>query len=253
MTAWQKLTVLSVENVLLIPSVQGKNCIITDRPSYGLSFAYGGRITYVLNGKRTVSDSSSAVFLPQGRTYRLLREESGNFPVINFTVKEDFTKEFIQIPLQHSLSYLKDFEALRTAWISGSDPARVMSIFYNILSNLAKEEKSSDSHRILSPAMDYLAQHLSDPSLSNKILADQTHISEVYFRKLFKETYGITPHQYILQARMNHAKQLLEEKSASITAISEACGFSSVYHFCRSFKQQTGMTPKDFEKKRSEM
>ncbi len=251
MIAWQGLTVLSIENIMLVPSVQGKHCIITNRPTYGLSFSYGGRITYTLNGARTVSDPSCAVFLPQGRSYRLLREESGEFPVINFTVKEDFTEDFIKIPLQNPSLYSKDLMELHAAWIGGNDPAGVMSIFYRILSHLAKEGERSDSHQILAPALNYLGQHLSDSTLSNKILADQTHVSEVYFRKLFRDAYGISPHQYILQARINRAKQLLSERSATVTAISESCGFSSVYHFCRAFKQITGMTPKDFEKNRS--
>ncbi len=249
MTDWKNLTVLSVDNVWVIPSAQGKNCIITDRPSYGLSFSYGGKITYVLNGKRTVSDSVSAVFLPKGRTYRLLREESGEFPVINFTVSEDFCEEFIKIPLTHPEQYLSDFEALQAAWLNRENPAKAMSIFYGILSRLSEEGGSTAPHHTLSPAMDYLGKHLSDPSLSNKQLAEQAKISEVYFRKLFREAYGISPRQYILQARISHAKQLLREQSATVTAIAEACGFSCVYHFCRAFKQMTGMTPTEYEKK----
>ena len=250
MSSWQALTLLSLDSVFVVPSEKGKNCIITDRPTYGLSFSYGGKITYVLNGRKTVSHSLSAVFLPKGRTYRLLREESGDFPVINFTAYEAFTDEFIQIPLQHSEIYLSKFEALRAAWQNQSNPAKAMSLFYEILSLLSEEQEQSNPHDSLSRSMEYLNTHLFDSALSNQRLADEGNISEVYFRKLFRQAYGIPPHRYILQARIHHAKQLLGEQSASVTAIAEACGFSCVYHFCRSFKQMTGMTPTEYIKKK---
>jgi AraC-like DNA-binding protein len=251
MIPWKKLVLRSIDNVIIVPSVQGRNHVMSNRPCYGLSFAYGGRITYRLNGIDTVSDSTSAVFLPQGQSYQLFREETGDFPVINFTVSEDFTEEFIRIPITHPERYLTNFERLRSAWINSENPAKAMSIFYEIISQLSEEGEHADSHHILSPAMEYLGRHLSDPELSNTRLAESAGISEVYFRKLFKETYQIPPRQYILQARINHAKELLSERSATVSAISDACGFSSVYHFCRAFKQITGMTPLEYEKKYS--
>ncbi|MBR2353771.1 MAG: helix-turn-helix transcriptional regulator [Clostridia bacterium] len=247
MDAWQGLTNLSVTDVLVIPSVQGRHRIIKERRSYGLSFSYGGKITYSLNGKRTVSDLSSAIFLPRGRTYRLFREESGDFPLINFSANENFTTEFLRISLRDPQPYLRDFEELRAAWLSGNNPAKVMSLFYGILSRLSEEEADQGSRNILAPSMEYLGKHLYDPSLCNEILAEQANISEVYFRKLFRDHYGQSPKQYILQARIRHAKHLLREQSATVTTISEACGFSSVYHFCRAFKQQTGLTPTEYE------
>ena len=136
---------------------------------------------------------------------------------------------------------------MRELWIMQKSPAKIMSLFYEILSQLSEEE--SDVSHPLAPAMDYLGTHFNDPMLSNALLAEQAHISEVYFRKLFKQTYGITPHQYLLELRIRHAKLLLSEQAATVTSISEACGFSSVAHFCRAFKQLTGMTPKEFEQK----
>jgi AraC-like DNA-binding protein len=138
---------------------------------------------------------------------------------------------------------------MRELWITQKNPAKLMSLLYDIFGQLAEEE--SELSLPLSSIIEYMGTHFNDPLLSNEILAEQAHISEVYFRKLFKESYGVTPHQYILELRIRHAKLLLSEQSATVTAISEACGFSSVYHFCRSFKQITGMTPREFEKNES--
>ncbi len=65
-------------------------------------------------------------------------------------------------------------------------------------------------------------------------------------RKLFLKQYKLTPKQYILQMRIQKAKQLLEESPFTVAAISEKCGFSNPYHFSRAFKQRTGLTPTQY-------
>ena len=249
MSIWNRITVLSIDNVYLVPSIRGKDCVISNRKTYGLSFSYGGQISYLLNGKRYLSHSGNAILLPQGQTYFLKREETGDFPVINFLCTDDFdVHDFIVTPLRNPESYRKDWERIQSLWLSQKNPAKMMSIFYGILARLAEEEQTGDFLGVLSPAMEYLGKYFDDPLLSNATLAQQCGISEVYFRKIFKETYGVSPHQYVLELRIRHAKALLSEQAATVTAIAEACGFSSVYHFCRAFKQITGMTPMEFAK-----
>ena len=247
MSIWNRITVLSIDNVYLVPSIRGKNCVIPNRKSYGLSFSYGGQISYHLNGRRYVSNEENAILLPQGQTYFLKREETGDFPVINFLCTENFNvNDFVVVPLQNPESYRKDWERMRSLWLSQKNPAKLMSIFYGMLARLAQEEHQKASSTLLLPAMDYLGKHFGDPLLTNEVLAEKSGVSEVYFRKLFKEAYGLSPHQYLLDLRIRHAKALLSEQVASVTAISNACGFSSVYHFCRAFKQITGQTPTEF-------
>lgn len=247
MNIWNHITVLSIEHLYLVSSVRGNDCTIVDRHTYGLSFSYGGQISYHWNGMRFVSHADNAVLLPKGQTYDLKREETGRFPVINFTCTEDLAPTgFVITPLRHPESYLRDFERMRALWLLQKNPAQAMSILYGILARLSEEATETDADEILSPALAYMIDHISDPALSNAILAKQAHISEVYFRKRFKEQYGSTPHQYLLALRMRHAKALLAEHAVTITSVAEACGFSSVYHFCRAFKQFTGQTPTEF-------
>lgn len=46
--------------------------------------------------------------------------------------------------------------------------------------------------------------------------------------------------------RLDMAKQLISQTNESVTNISEQCGFSNVYHFCRIFKEKTGYTPLNY-------
>ena len=80
-------------------------------------------------------------------------------------------------------------------------------------------------------------------------MAEKCNISEVYFRKIFTETYKITLKQFIVDIRINKAKQLLSEGFLKIGAIADLCDFSNQYNFCRLFKEKTGFTPTEYMKR----
>ena len=58
-----------------------------------------------------------------------------------------------------------------------------------------------------------------------------------------------TPRQYLLNQRIQRATYLLINTTLSITDIAGECGFSNLYHFCRTFKQRTGLTPSEYAAK----
>ena len=114
MNIWSNITLTAVDSVYLVPSIQGKDCTIFNRKSYGLSFSYGGQISYHLNGRRYVSNKTNAILLPRGQTYFLKREETGDFPLINFLCAEDFdVSDFVVTPLRNPESYRKDWERMQ--------------------------------------------------------------------------------------------------------------------------------------------
>lgn len=92
-----------------------------------------------------------------------------------------------------------------------------------------------------------LEQYASD-ALSVASLAEAAGMSEVYFRKLFRGKYGISPVQFIAQVRLNEAKTQLCDTELSLKEIARACGFSSLAYFCRTFKEQTEQTPSEYRK-----
>jgi AraC-like DNA-binding protein len=142
---------------------------------------------------------------------------------------------------------MKSFYQMKNLSLFEGNRAKVMSIFYDIIHNLCI---SSDSqYGILYPAVKYIENNYSTPDLANSVLAEQCEISEVYFRKLFVERYGVSPHQFVINIRINKAKQLLSEGVWKINAVSEKCGFSNPYHFSRLFKEKTGITPTEYMKK----
>ena len=238
----KELTVRSVEEVMTVYSERGRYVEMKNRALYGLSFCRGGEIVYTHKGRRIVSKEDCAVFLPQGASYFLEGTRTGDFPLINFKLEAgcDFD-EFICIPLHRSEGYLRDYEAMREQMLVGGGRLRLMSLFYGILHRLSQE--STEQKDALGKAVSYLEGHYADGDLSNTVLAEQAGISEVYLRRLFKEALGTTPKQYVMELRLQRAKQLLVESNLPIGRVAEDCGFSAIYHFSAAFRALTGMTP----------
>jgi len=243
----KEITVTDIFDAFTVHSEKGKSNMTVNRSSYGLTLCYKGQITYSHKGKKVLSDSDHIVFLPKGETYLVLREKTGDFPVINFDSRNFLCTTPISVPVFDNESLLKDFEQIKALLSFKDNKAKIMSIFYDMLHKISISGKAE--FNILLPAVRYIEQNISDPQLNNSLLAHKCNISEVYFRRLFIKKYGITPKQYIINARLSKAKQLLADGVLKVNVISEQCGFTNPYHFCRLFKERTGLTPTGFMKK----
>ncbi|WP_313949281.1 helix-turn-helix transcriptional regulator [Leptolyngbya sp. FACHB-261] len=74
-------------------------------------------------------------------------------------------------------------------------------------------------------------------------LAALLGMSQFHFSHLFKQSIGTAPYQYLLQQRVERAKQLLKQTDQSIMEIAFLCGFNSHSHLSKQFRQLTGITP----------
>jgi AraC family transcriptional regulator len=99
----------------------------------------------------------------------------------------------------------------------------------------------------LQVAIDYIAEHLAE-DISLEAIATQLGISRYYFCRLFKQSMGVSPYQYIIQQRIERAKHLLGNSPMSISEVALACGFAHQSHLNYHFKKVVGMTPRRFIK-----
>ena len=246
MDALNRLVVKNIENAVTVYSPQGRKDKMIDRIWYGITFCIEGQITYIQNGKKFVSDKNHALILPKGGNYTIIGDKKGYFPVINFTCENFLTDEIMVVPISGVDSYINDFEKIKSLFLFDRNRNKVISIFYNILHKLCMDAKPSGG--IIDPAIKYLEKNYNNPSLSNSDLAKECNISEVYFRKMFSERFGVTPKQYIIDVRIDKAKHLLADGMYKINVVSEKSGFSNPYHFSRAFKEKTGLTPTEYMK-----
>ncbi|EKQ68003.1 DNA-binding domain-containing protein, AraC-type [Leptolyngbyaceae cyanobacterium JSC-12] len=100
----------------------------------------------------------------------------------------------------------------------------------------------------LQQVIDYINEHLGE-DLSLATIATNLEMSQYYFWHLFKQSIGMTPHKYLIQQRVERAKELLKQPKITITEIALECGFTHQSHFAKQFKRLTGITPGQFRKK----
>ena len=94
----------------------------------------------------------------------------------------------------------------------------------------------------LQTVLNYIHEHLSE-ELSAPSLAELAGVSLTHFRRIFEDAMGTPPHRYILNVRLEQARQLLGMSSTPIAHIAQECGFSSQSHLTACFRQAHAATP----------
>jgi len=115
-----------------------------------------------------------------------------------------------------------------------------------MMDDLSKKKGSSRRDEIVAEIVDYVKTHLNDPMLTIEEISEHVSLSTRYIRQLFKEVFGTTLSDYIMEQRILHVKELLETTDWTITVIGERSGFQTKSHFFTAFKKATGMTPNQY-------
>ena len=117
--------------------------------------------------------------------------------------------------------------------------------FYTAKNPITNDVLSEDAQ--IKQAKDYIHAYLTE-KLSLQAIADAVGMSKYHFCRIFKQSTGLSPWQYVIQQRIELAKQLLKNSQLSIWQISDRLGYSNSTQFTNFFRQHTGITPSDFRK-----
>ncbi len=103
----------------------------------------------------------------------------------------------------------------------------------------------SNNRAKIENSLKYIHNHL-DESIRVSMLADMDYMSLSAYNKVFTETIGISPGEYILKQKIEKAKEMLTKTDLSVTDIAYKLGFSSSQYFATVFKRFCCETPKKF-------
>jgi len=93
----------------------------------------------------------------------------------------------------------------------------------------------------------YIEEHLGE-QISLGTLAQLARLSQHHFCRAFKQSFGVPPHYYHVQRRIEQAKLLLADRSISITDIGFTLGYSQTSSFSVAFRKATGWTPSEYRR-----
>lgn len=97
----------------------------------------------------------------------------------------------------------------------------------------------------LKRVLDYIGAKL-DEDLSLLVLANVVGMNLYYFARLFKQSTGLSPHRYVLEQRVAHAKQLLHTPEMTVLEAGVRTGFGDQGNFTKVFRRFVGVTPTKF-------
>jgi AraC-like DNA-binding protein len=124
------------------------------------------------------------------------------------------------------------------------------AVAYAFLMNLKKELRAGNpapDKNIITQAAQYMELHLAD-NIDVKVVAPRFGYTREHFTRLFRQATGTSPGNYLVNLRLEKAKQLLRLMDEKLESVAGSCGFANANYLCRVFKRRFGLTPVDYKK-----
>lgn len=97
----------------------------------------------------------------------------------------------------------------------------------------------------LRESKEYISEHL-DKDISLESIANRIGMSRYHFSRMFKQSTGLTPYQYLIECRLKKTQELLVNTNLSIADIAHITGFSTHSHLTKTFRQHLSVTPQKY-------
>lgn len=146
-------------------------------------------------------------------------------------------------------TFLKLFQEILLCW-NKKEPGykyNCAAILCSILAKCHRQNfKSVPNKSKIANSTEYLQKHYTDSDLSIKEIAEKSFMSEVYFRKLFKEEFGISPQKYIINLRIQNAVGLISTGYFALQEVAAMSGYNDYKYFSAEFKKSLGVSPSKY-------
>lgn len=226
-----------------------------NRSSHGISLNLGDTKKYTFqDGTVLTIKQNELIYMPMHSTYTISAKTSGCCYAINFYISEQVDFRPFVFKLKNTSEFTKLFYQANHLWKNKKQGFHMQckSILYEILASMQQEFQHKYTAKIkfemIKPAVKYLHENYTNELMNMGDLADLCQISEDYFRKLFKQAYGISPIKYINHLKLTYAAELINSGMYSVTEAAMESGYDNISHFSREFKRYYGVAPRDYFK-----
>ncbi len=192
------------------------------------------------------AEGESVNYLPSGLSFLTEGEEEELIAVRLFVFGED-DPEIAVLDGRTAAACGPLFRELLAEWEgrAGGYVNRCMILLCRIFETIEKSKRPAPDRRtaLIREGADYLNRHFREPGLTVGKLAEQCFISEVYFRRLFREVYGVTPLARMNEMRLDFARELIGTEGLPVGEAAEQAGFADPDYFRSVFRKRFGCAP----------
>lgn len=240
----------TVGSIDILSVIRGKNyrhSYRNGRTKHGFIYVVQGKLEYhfLSNSLSIISaGQGELVFVPKGTSYEgIYRADDTRVRIIQFDLTGGKLPTYMQQPIKLDLP--DSTKLIDSFFHTGSDHIFYhMSCLYRLLWQVCTGLTAPPAKfNRLQPALRHLSEH---PELNEKIsfYARLCSMSEVNFRRLFKNYTGKSPIDYRNDLRLVNARALLQSSEYNVSEAAAALGFSNLSYFTRLYRQAYGHTPK---------
>jgi len=139
--------------------------------------------------------------------------------------------------------------------IEGKDSENYEEILQNLLTSIFNEycalkelNLSIKEDKLLLQVEQYILDNV-DNQITTEDISKEVNYSEAYITRVFKKKFGLSPHAFLINQKINRAKnKLLNSKNQDISQLAVEVGFYDQSHFSNTFKRYFSLTPKQYQK-----
>lgn len=208
--------------------------------------------------------ANKLTFVPAGRAYSECLETGGPTRVTFLylepsTLRNDTATPYApRIHFEDSVAWttaaklkraIEDGQTKRTPYLAAL--SSVLALELSVPGHDAERDSSVSRGGLASwqkrIVVGYIEEHLGE-QIGLATLAQMARLSQHHFCRAFKHTFGIPPHQYHVERRIERAKILLADSKDPVTEIALTLGYSQTSSFSISFRKMTGWTPSEYRR-----
>jgi AraC-like DNA-binding protein len=211
-----------------------------------VSFRRSGETKVTAGGETCTVSAGDLLYIPQNVDYTAEYTETETI-IIHFVTQHD-DGEIKVFSLKNPEKVRRLFDKANALWQEKSTGyyLRTFSLLYEIFGELLKNETDTVLPRNFLNAVAYINENFRDNTLYVEEICSRAQISQSAFRSLFKTHYRITPVDYIIELRLEYARQLIAE-GVSVEKAAFESGFNDPKYFARTVKKRLGCTPREFK------